>query len=82
MHVDYQSAKEALLKSIYGTDQITQDILEQDPSNYIKIANDKRNVVPIALLLSTGKLDYKTAVEKLAQDPIISNVIKQHTVHT
>lgn len=76
---DYQTALEAILCSIYQTDNLTAEILNYPISRHIQNAQGQNKVVPRALLIATGKFTCKTASKELEKDPIVRNII-QHLV--
>jgi N-acetylmuramic acid 6-phosphate (MurNAc-6-P) etherase len=78
MGVSAEEALEALLKSIFQTDNLTEAQREASVSLCIEKAKDVEKVVPKALLLATGKFTYQQACEALAKNPIVRSVISEY----
>lgn len=78
MGVSADEAREALLRSIFQTDHLTDQQRETPVSTCIELAKDVEKVVPKALLLATGKFTYREACEALAKNPIVRSVIGEH----
>lgn len=75
--VDQNKARECLLKAIYG-DTIDLSKTENFPISYhIESAAKREKVVPIALLLASGKVSSVASAERLLKEyPIVRNAIK------
>jgi len=80
MGVSEEVAKESVVRSIYETDQPTEEMRNAPISEYIRASTSREKVVPIALLLSTGRFSYLEAREALAKDPIVRNIIGEFAV--
>ncbi|MGC8740357.1 MAG: hypothetical protein ACP5UB_02745 [Candidatus Sumerlaeaceae bacterium] len=78
MGVSAEEALEALLKSIFQTDELTEAQREASISLCIEIAKNVEKVVPKALLLATGRFSYSEASEALARNPIVRSVISEY----
>lgn len=78
MNVSAEEALEALLKSIFQTDELTEAQRETSVSTCIELAKDVDKVVPKALLLATGHFTYAQATEALARNPIVRSVISEY----
>ncbi|MCX7625327.1 MAG: hypothetical protein N2Z21_03845 [Candidatus Sumerlaeaceae bacterium] len=78
MGVSAEEALEALLKSIFQTDTLTESQRESAVSQCIELAKNVEKVVPKALLLATGQFTYRQACEALAQNPIVRAVIGEY----
>ncbi len=76
MGIDYETARQSVLRSIYQTDSPTEDILNMPVSKHIYNANGQEKVVPKALLIATGKFTYKEAEKELKKDPIVRNIVQ------
>ena len=63
--VDYQNAKTFLLKSLYRTNKLTDDIHDKEVKVHVVKGSQSDLVVPVALLLATGKFSIETAVQAL-----------------
>lgn len=75
---DAETAREALLRSIYETDVVLPEHRDARISQYVDISTPKQKIVPIALLLATGLFSYEMAKDALASDPIIRNIVMEH----
>lgn len=73
-----QEAETNILRAIYQTDQITDDILSAPVSQHITTAIQQERIIPLALVLTIGEYSYQAAVEHLNHQPIIRNIIRQH----
>lgn len=78
MGVSAEEALEALLKSIFETDTLTESQRETPVSQCIELAKNVEKVVPKALLLATGRFTYREACEALERNPIVRSVIGQY----
>lgn len=78
MGVSAEEALEALLKSIFETDSLTESQRETPVSQCIELAKNVEKVVPKALLLATGRFTYREACEALARNPIVRSVIGEY----
>ena len=61
----YQNAKTFLLKSLYRTNKLTDDIHDKEVKVHVVKGSQSDLVVPVALLLATGKFSIETAVQAL-----------------
>ncbi|MBN2417326.1 hypothetical protein JXO52_15930 [bacterium] len=77
MAVSEKSAEEALLKSIYMTDLLNEEILKAPVSKHIEKATDKEKIVPLALVLATGRYPVKAAYEQVRRVHIIRTIIEE-----
>lgn len=78
MGADEEPARLALLKSIYQTDELTPAQLEAPVSHHIEASKDVPRLVPMALLLATGKFSWAEADAALTADPIVRHAISSH----
>jgi hypothetical protein len=69
-------ALECLLKSIYRVNNLNSIPSKDEISEHIKNAYSKSKVIPIALLLATGKFTVETAQNILDKEPIVSYAMK------
>ncbi len=76
--VSAEEALEALLKSIFQTDELTEAEREAPISACIEAAKNVEKVVPKALLIATGQFTYTSASEALARNPIVRSVISEY----
>ncbi len=76
LKIDAETATESVLRSIYDTDTLSDRIINSPISKHIEIANGKEKVVPVAILLATGKFSIKEAKKALLEEPILRNIIK------
>lgn len=76
--VEESVARESLIKSVYQTDTLTAEQIGAPISDHIEASKPVPSVVPIALLLATGKFNHAQAVEALKNDPIVRNSIETH----
>ena len=80
-------AEQYMLKAVYRVDELPAGLMDEPTSNHIKAATpseDKRleqqQTLPLAVLLAC-KPDFTVAaaLEALAKDPVVRNVIKAHS---
>jgi len=70
--------KISLLKAIYSTVHLTEEIISEDISKHIQVAATKEKVLPIAILLMSGV--YPTidlSMQALNEEPIIRKIINR-----
>ncbi|MBP7460195.1 MAG: hypothetical protein KBA26_02815, partial [Candidatus Delongbacteria bacterium] len=67
-----------ILRAIYQTDQVTDDILSAPISQHVSISIQQERIIPLALVLSSGDYSYQAAVEHLSHQPIIRSIIGQY----
>jgi N-acetylmuramic acid 6-phosphate (MurNAc-6-P) etherase len=75
--ISSEEATEALMRSIYQTDYLTDKQREKPISDYIEAARSVDKVVPKALLMATGKFTYGDAAQALRKNPVVRSVIEQ-----
>ena len=78
--VDASMAEEALLKSIYRTDDVSAAIQASPVSKHIQAATDRERVVPIALVLAGRQISYEEARQHVVEEHIVRNIIKDLNV--
>ena len=76
MKVNSKTAKEALHRAIYMTDHLTGNQLNSTATECVRLATGRKKIVPLALLLSTGKYNLKTAGETLEKEPVVRKLIE------
>ena len=76
MNVDTETATKCLHKAIYETDKVSAQITKTPISSHIEASTGKLKVVPTAMLLATGKFNYKSARKALESEPIVRNIIQ------
>ena len=76
MHVDQATAFTALLKSIYRADSLEPAVIEAPVSSHIVEGTGRDRIIPVALLLATGRFDFQTARERVEKEHIVRNIIK------
>lgn len=85
--VDENTAKFSLLKAIHDRNSLDevkatffalkmQTILNLPISHHIEVATPKALILPIAMLLASGKFSIESAKKALEQDPVVRNIIK------
>lgn len=62
--VDHERALHAILQAIYRTDSL-DDVLDQQVSEHVASGTVMDQVVPVAVLVATGKFNIRSAVEML-----------------
>jgi N-acetylmuramic acid 6-phosphate (MurNAc-6-P) etherase len=77
-HVDEETARMALLRSVYRADDLTTAQLDAPVSDHIEASKDVPKLVPTALLLATGKFTWQQATDALAADPVVRHAISSH----
>lgn len=70
-------ARACLLQSIHGVDEVTPEIEGYTITHHIEVATPKSHVVPIAMLLATGRFTRQSAAKALAAEPVLRNIVKQ-----
>ena len=78
MGVDEETARMALLRSVYQADQITDTQDNAPVSEHIEASKDVPRLVPVALLLATGKFTWQQASDALDADPVVRHAIADH----
>lgn len=81
MGVSPEEATTALIRSVYQTDNLSEDQANAPISNHIEESKKVDKVVPKALLLSTGKFTCAQASEALQANPIIRSVVSLYARH-
>ncbi|GAB4324165.1 MAG: hypothetical protein Kow0059_19670 [Candidatus Sumerlaeia bacterium] len=77
MAVDEETARRCLLRAIYGTDELSGAQLDAPVSRHIEAGTTAEKIVPVALLLATGRFTVSDARRALAAEPIVRNVIRE-----
>ena len=80
MGVDESVAKESLVRSIYATDEPTDEQRNAKISSYVERVTTAKKIVPRALLLSTGKFTVKQADEALKEIPVIRLLVEKYAI--
>lgn len=78
IHVSHEEATDALLRSVYKTDELKDEQRNAPVSEHIEASKKVDKVVPKALLLATGKASVKEATRILKRNPIVRQVIVEH----
>jgi hypothetical protein len=76
MGVDDKDAADALLRSIYGTDDLEPSIRNAPVSAHIIEGTGQDRIVPVALLIATGRFNVERARERVEREHIIRNIIR------
>ena len=82
MAVDCAAAEEALLKSIHRIDTVSEKIKTSPVSSHIQAATDRERIVPVALVLSTGRFTYEEARIRVDREHIVRNIIRGLNTHS
>ena len=77
MGVEEEIAKRALLRSVYQTDHLKTAVLNDPLSRHVARAAKREKIVPVALVLATGKFTYREAFACVQKEHIIRNIIRQ-----
>jgi len=80
MGVKEEFARDCLLKSVYETDKLTENIIKAPISQHINAGSKKEKIVPRALLLATGSFDISSAIKAIKKEPVVRNIIEKLTV--
>jgi len=72
---DEETARQALIGSVYGTDEVSEEQLGAPVSDHIEASKTVTRVVPTALLMATRKFTWAQAKEALEVDPVVRNSI-------
>ena len=75
---DTATAIQSLIRSVYKTDTLTQDQLDAPVSDHIEASKPVPRLVPIALLIATGKFTWQQAWDTLEADPVVRHSISSH----
>jgi hypothetical protein len=75
IHVGPEEAAEALLRSVFQTDSLTEAQRNAPISECIEKAKAVDKVVPKALLMATGKFTYGEASDALARNPVVRGLL-------
>lgn len=77
--IESKKSEELIIKSIWETDSITEDLLNLPISQHIQKAFSRPNpkIVPIAILMAFNK-SYEQAKETINKEPIIRKVIAEY----
>ncbi len=78
MGSDEETSRLALLCAVYQTDDLTQEQLDAPISQHIDASTPVPRLVPMALLLATGKFTWQQAHDTLDQNPIVRHAISAH----
>ncbi|MDX2177830.1 MAG: hypothetical protein SF028_15315 [Candidatus Sumerlaeia bacterium] len=70
-----QPAAEALHRAVFQTDTPTPEQLAAPPMEVVKLAGERRGIVPRALLIGTGKFTCSEAGRALADDPVVRRAV-------
>jgi len=81
MKVNEATARESLVRSIYGVDKPNEDQLNATISTHISKSQNSQKIIPQALLLATGKFNMEQATEALIKNPIVRSVINDYIKH-
>lgn len=74
--VDELSARIALHKAVFDTDELTREQGAATPIDVVRAAGEKRGIVPRALLMATGRFTVSEAGRTVAEDPFVRRVIE------
>ncbi len=72
-----EKAEEALLRTIYESDVISDRERNTPVSRHIIKATEREKIVPAALILASGNVTYAEALKKIQSEHIIRNIIKK-----
>lgn len=75
MGVDQKTATQALLKSVYETDNLTAEQENGQIRDHIERGKSGERIVPKALLIATGKFTYEKASAALRENPVVRTAI-------
>jgi N-acetylmuramic acid 6-phosphate (MurNAc-6-P) etherase len=75
---DEETARMALLRSVYRTDVVEKEKSNAPVSDHIEASKDVPKLVPTALLIATGKFTWQQAADALAADPVVRHAISAH----
>lgn len=75
---DEETSRQALLRSVYQTDNLTQDQLDAPVSDHIETSTHVPRLVPTALLIATGNFTWQQAHDTLEADPVVRHAISSY----
>lgn len=75
--VEEETARVALHKAAFRTERLSEEQLLAEPVAVIRATQDRRGVLPQALLIATGRFDPDTARIALAEDPVVRRVVER-----
>ncbi|XP_034533785.1 glucokinase regulatory protein [Notolabrus celidotus] len=70
--------EEALLRAVYQTDKLTEDITSSDIGTHTQTARNRTKVVPLALVCLLTGFSLQEAVAHLEQQPIVREAVVAH----
>ncbi|MCX7767126.1 MAG: hypothetical protein N2246_10525, partial [Candidatus Sumerlaeia bacterium] len=79
MGVDQRTAKRAIISAIYQTDNPAPALHRLPISAYVEAASKREKVVPLAMLIATGKFNVARAKELLQREPIVRSIIEKYS---
>lgn len=79
MGVDQATARRAVISAIYQTDNPAPALRRLPISAYVESASNREKVVPLAMLIATGKFNVERAKELLQREPIVRSIIEKYS---
>ena len=77
VNVDMDTAVDSLLKSIYETDTLTYEQLRASISQHIKACKKRKKIVPYALHIATGNVNFVEARNAIKKEPKVRASIER-----
>jgi N-acetylmuramic acid 6-phosphate (MurNAc-6-P) etherase len=76
--VDEATATQALIRSVYKTDSLTDAQRNAPISDHIEASKEVTRLVPTALLIATGTFSWQQASDTLDTDPVVRHAISSY----
>ncbi len=76
--IDRKTARRCVISAIYKTDNPPPAMLRKPISEHVDVATPQEKVVPLALLLCTGKFDVERASRLIQRTPIIRTIVEKY----
>jgi N-acetylmuramic acid 6-phosphate (MurNAc-6-P) etherase len=80
--VSADMAKRCLLRSIYGVDRLTPELMRAQPSRHIAAGVEVPKIVPRALIMAGARTTYAQADRLLHKEPIVRSAIERLKKHS
>lgn len=76
--IDRNTAKRCVISAIYRVDNPSSALMRRPISAHITAATNQEKVVPLAILLGTGKFNVKQATRIIQKVPIIRTIVEKY----
>ncbi|MCD6384730.1 hypothetical protein J7M23_03035 [Candidatus Sumerlaeota bacterium] len=76
--IDRKTAKRCVISAIYHQDNPPTTLMRRPISVHVNAATNQEKIVPLAILLGTGKFNVKRATEIIQRVPIIRTIVEKY----